>query len=163
MTDPRDLVRLISLLALITGLVSCFSHQAFVSTTPSLGSERELTTQELGSLRQAIRERLASMGMIERPRLEWMRKVNDENRKQPYRVLDSYIPGPKADHYGDVEISVLQSKKDRGVVVLIRNNGWFTATKFTKALESGVEDVLSAQFPGKDITVTRNIVGPSIP
>ena len=98
--------------------------------------------------------------MIEHPRLEWKKKVNEESPESEYKVFDSYIVGPDADTNGSVEVWVLQGKKDGTIIVLIQVRSWFMATRFTKALQAGLEDVLATQFPGS--TVTHRIERPLI-
>ena len=154
----RHLGKVALMVTLLASVVGCISYEAFISTTPKLGSQRGLTAQELDSLRDAIREKLATMGMIEHPRLEWRKKVNEESPESEYKVFDSYIVGPDADTNGSVEVWVLQGKKDGTIIVLIQVRSWFMATRFTKALQAGLEDVLATQFPGS--TVTHRIERP---
>ena len=159
----RQLGKVTLMVTLLASVVGCISYEAFISTTPKLGSQRGLTAQELDSLRDAIREKLATMGMIEHPRLEWKKKkVNEESPESEYKVLDSYVVGPDADTTGSVEVSVLQGKKDGTVIVLIQDRSWFMATSFTKALQAGLEDALATQFPGSTVThrIERSLIVP---
>ena len=163
MKNARHLGKAILILALLASVTGCFSYAAFVSTTPKLGSERALTAEELDALLVAIRAKLTTMGMIEHPRLEWKKQIADESPESKYRLLDAYIVGPDSDFYGRYRVSVLQKKEDGAVLVLIQNPSSFRATSATKALQSGLEDVLAKQFPQSKVTITHEVRGPSIP
>ena len=162
MKKARHLGKAILILALLASVTGCFSYAAFVSTTPKLGSERALTAEELDALLVAIRAKLTTMGMIEHPRLEWKKQIADESPESKYRLLDAYIVGPDSDFYAE-RVSVLQKKEDGAVLVLIQDPKWFRATSATKALQSGLEDVLAKQFPQSKVTITHEVRGPSIP
>lgn len=150
-------VRLLVLLLGTLIFAGCYFYTAQIQMDASNGTA---TGEDVQNALALLRQALARHGFAEHPRSAEIRR-GSESPESAYRVLDVYSLAEDGATWHRVAVYAEVHRQTGRFRVLIRDLDSRRQTQFTATVEQNVTDELKKAFPGRQIKVKRETVGPA--
>lgn len=153
--------RILSILACLMTL-GCVSYAAVLTVTPPNTRRAALTHAETARTAKVVGQVATRFGLQPNPKIGALRQNSEASEEYGSVVIANYEVGRDRRTHGRVGVSVLVGKRADRLTVVIRDFDSPVATDFTTRLENSIREALAAEFPGSDISIQRQHVGPEL-